>query len=168
MRLHRKLLVLLVGFFLLLGACADGDDEAAETPAIDTTPTDTAETGDGDPAIEISDPEDGSAVEAGDVTVTVDVTDFEVVEALGEDPVEGEGHIHFFLDIDEAAIPTAADEPAVTEEGTYMPTAGTSHTWEDVEEGEHTFCAMLVDNDHTGLEDPVTDCVTVDVEGVEP
>ncbi len=166
MRLHRKLLVLLVGFFLLLGACADGDDEAAETPAADATPTDTATTpdGDGDAAIEISDPEDGSAVDAGDVTVAVDVTDFEVVDKLGEDPVEGEGHIHFFLDIDEEELPTEADEPAVTEEGTYMPTTETSHTWEDVEAGEHTFCAMLVDNDHTALEDPVSDCVTVDVE----
>lgn len=166
MRLHRKLLVLFVGFLVLLGACADGDEEATETPAPQTTPTDTVETTDGEegPAIEITDPEDGSTVDAGEVGVTVDVTDFEVVEALGEEPAEGEGHIHFFLDIDEADLPTAADEPAVTEEGTYTPTAETSHTWEDVEAGEHTLCAMLVDNDHTALEDPVTDCVTVTAE----
>ena len=127
----------------------------------DTPEAGGSEDGD-DPSVEITEPADADSVAAGDVTVEVDVSDFDVVDKLGEPPVEGEGHVHFYLDVTE--VPTTPGQPAVTAEGTYHATATTSHTWEDVPAGTHTFAVQLVNNDHTPLIPPVLAEVTVTVE----
>lgn len=151
---------LLVAGVLLAGACGTN-----ETPVIEATPT-AEETATPSPApgptVAIAEPEDDATIQAGDVEVSVDAEHFEVVDKLGEAAVEGEGHVHFYLDAED--IPTAPGEPAVTEEGTYHASATTSHTWTGVEPGEHTFGVQLVNNDHTPLEPPVTAEVTVTVE----
>ena len=104
-----------------------------------------------------------STVEAGGVEVTVAPEGFEVVNKLGQAPVDGEGHIHFYIDVEE--IPTTPGKPAVTADAsTYHAAATTSYTWPDVEAGEHTLAVQLVNNDHTPLEPPVTAEVTVTVE----
>lgn len=113
------------------------------------------------PDVSITSPSDGSTVTPGDVTVTIQVENFDLVDKLGEEPVQGEGHVHFYKDV---APPTSPDEPAVTEEGTYAVSTETSHTWTDVEPGSHTFAVQLVNNDHTPLTPPVTEQVTVAVE----
>jgi hypothetical protein len=46
----------------------------------------------------------------------------------------------------------------------YHAEAVTSYTWQGVRPGTHTFAVQLVNNDHTPLEPPVTDQVTVTVE----
>jgi outer membrane protein assembly factor BamB len=92
------------------------------------------------------------------VTVSTDVFNFDIVDKLGEAAVPGEGHLHFYLDVE---VPTTQGEPAVTEEGTFMVTTNTSVTWENVEPGEHTFAVQLVNNDHTPLASPVVREVTV-------
>lgn len=89
----------------------------------------------------------------GTVELSVEVHNFQVVDKLGEEPVEGEGHLHFYIDVEP---PTEPGEPAVTAAGSYMVATDTSVTWEDVEPGEHTFYVQLVNNDHTPLEPPVT------------
>lgn len=91
---------------------------------------------------------------SGDATVRVSVANFDIVQKLGDPPREGEGHIHYYLD---AEPPTAPGEPAVTAQGTYAASARTSHAWEDLEPGEHTFYVQLVNNDHTPLEPPVVE-----------
>ncbi len=101
------------------------------------------------PTIKILEPTDGSEVPAGNVTVVVEVNDFELVNKLGQDNVEGEGHIHYYLD---AAVPTASGEPAITAPGTYMQTVNTSFTWQNVSAGMHNISVQLVNNDHTPLE----------------
>lgn len=144
---------LLVIALASLAIACDDDEEgtpAAETPAAEA------------PSVEISTPEDGATVAAGGVEVTVDASDFQVVNKLGQDPVAGEGHVHFYLDVDE--IPTTPGQPAVTAEGTYHAEATTSYTWPDVGAGTHTFAVQLVNNDHTPLEPPVTAEVTVTVQ----
>jgi hypothetical protein len=108
-------------------------------------------------------PEDGATLEAGDIEVSVDVANFEVVDKLGQDLAAGEGHVHYYINVDE--IPTTPGEPAVTDdETTYHAEATTSFTWQGVRPGEHTFGVQLVNNDHTPLEPPVTDEITVTVE----
>lgn len=141
-----------VSFLLLAVACGD-DEEGA----------DGGDNGGGAPAVEITAPEDGSTVAAGDVEVSVDVANFNIVDKLDQDPVEGEGHVHFFLDV--ADIPTTAGEPAVSSEGTYHAEATISYAWPDVEPGEHTFAVQLVNNNHTPLDPPVIAQVTVTVTG---
>lgn len=113
------------------------------------------------PSVIIDSPSEGAELTLGDITVEVDVSNFEIVGNLGEATVEGEGHLHFYMDVE---VPTTPGEPAVTEEGTYAVGTSTMHTWENVQPGEHTFAVQLVNNDHTPLEPPVMDKVTVQVE----
>jgi hypothetical protein len=110
----------------------------------------------------IIEPEQGSTVQGPDVTVSVETKKFDVVDRIGEEPRDGEGHIHYYIDVGE--IPTVDGEPAVTDEGTYHAEATTEFTWEDVEPGDHTFAVQLVNNDHTPLSPPVIAQVTVEVE----
>ena len=111
----------------------------------------------------ITDPEAGATLEAGDIEVALDVGAFEVVDKLGMAPVAGEGHVHYYINVDE--IPTTPGEPAVTDdETTYHAEATTAFTWQGVRPGTHTFGVQLVNNDHTPLEPPLTDEITVTVE----
>jgi len=136
---------------LAAGACGDDNEEGVDGGEA------------GVPAIEISGPEDGDTIEPGDIKVSADVGGFEVVDKLGENPVAGEGHVHFYIDADE--IPTAPGRPAVTaDKNTYHAEATTSFTWLGVRPGRHTFGVQLVNNNHTPLEPPVTDEVSVTVE----
>ncbi len=112
------------------------------------------------PTIKILEPTDGSNVSAGNVTVMVEVNDFELVNKLGQDSVAGEGHIHYYMD---AAVPTAPGKPAITAPGTYVPTENTSYSWQNVSAGMHNFSVQLVNNDHTPLEPPVLSMNTVEV-----
>ncbi len=108
-----------------------------------------ADLGFGAPSIQITSPVDGATVPAGDVTVTVHVDDLTLVNKLGEANVNGEGHIHYFMDV---PVPTTPGKPALTSVGTYYPTANTSYTWANVMPGMHNFSVELVNNDHTPLE----------------
>jgi len=112
------------------------------------------------PKITILLPQNRSVVPAGDITVTVDVANFNLVAKLSQDNVPGEGHIHYYMDAD---APTTPGEPAVTEAGTYAATAATSYTWKNVAAGTHTFSVQLVNNDHTPLSTPVVVKIVVTV-----
>ncbi len=104
------------------------------------------------PQIKILTPANRSVLPPGDITITVQVTNFNLAEKQGQANVSGEGHIHYFIDV---AAPTEAGKPAVTEAGTYATTAATSFTWHNVAPGTHTFSVELVNNDHTPLSSPV-------------
>ncbi len=112
----------------------------------------------GMPNVTITMPENGSTVSVGNVTVEVNVTNFTVVEKLGQAAVPGEGHIHYYMD---TAIPTEQGKPAVPENGSYAVSTNTSYTWENVTAGMHNFSVQLVNNDHTPLDPPVTAIVYV-------
>ncbi len=112
------------------------------------------------PMIKILEPADGSEIPGGNVTVVVEVSDFELVNKLGQESVAGEGHIHYYMD---AAVPTAPGMPAITAQGTYVPSENTSYTWQNVSAGMHNFSVQLVNNDHTPLEPPVLSQNTVEV-----
>jgi hypothetical protein len=110
-----------------------------------------ADLGFGGPSITITSPTNGSTIPAGDVTVSVHVDDFSLVNKLGQASVAGEGHIHYFMDV---KIPTAPGKPALTAVGTFVPTINTSYTWMNVKPGMHNFSVELVNNDHTPLDPP--------------
>lgn len=94
----------------------------------------------------------------GDVSVSVDVSNFTIIDKQGQPAVSGEGHLHYFLDV---TAPTASGTPAVTAAGTYASTADLSYTWTNVGTGHHTISVELVNNDHTPLNPPVV--ATMDV-----
>ena len=110
-------------------------------------------------------PKDGGTVPAGDVTVSAQVFNFNIVDKLGQAAAAGEGHLHFFMDVD---APTTQGQPAVTAQGTYAATKDTTYTWHNVTPGTHTFSVELANNDHTPLNPPVIAKSTVTVVAATP
>ncbi len=113
------------------------------------------------PSVRIVSPRNGDTVPAGDVAVQVEVSNFRVVDNLGGADAKGEGHVHFYIDVND--VPTTPGRPAVSREGTYHAGGVTSHTWANVPPGTHTFAMQLVNNTHTPLDPPATARVTVTV-----
>lgn len=114
------------------------------------------------PSITILEPKDDATVSAGNVTVSVDVKNLDIVDKQGQKSVAGEGHIHYYMDV---PVPTTPGKPAITAGGTYVHTIDTSYTWQNVSAGMHNFSVQLVNNDHTPLDPPVLSLNTVKVAG---
>jgi plastocyanin len=127
------------------------------TPSASPTPSPTG-TPAGTPTIEIVSPGSGNKFGIGDETISVQVSNFKLLEKLGQPNVSGEGHIHYFMDVDP---PTTPGQPAVTTPGTYAPSAATAYTWHNVYGGQHKFSVELVNNNHTPLNPPVTASVSL-------
>lgn len=145
--MRKRLQALAVCALLALAACGTGESPTIEPPE-----------GEGETSVGLR----ATVVEDG-VEVEAFPSNFEVVNKLGQDPVDGEGHIHFYIDVEE--LPTTAGQPAVTDdEATYHASATTTYTWPGVEKGEHKVAVQLVNNNHTPLEPPVTSETTVTVE----
>lgn len=115
---------------------------------------------DNSPGLSITTPQNGASVVGPNVTVTIAVSHFSIVDKLGQANVAGEGHVHYFLDV---AVPTTPGQPAVTAPGTYAATVSTSYTWHNLSAGSHTLSALLVNNNHTPLEPAVYKTITVTV-----
>ncbi|KDE54538.1 hypothetical protein EI28_00320, partial [Methanoculleus sp. MH98A] len=133
------------------------------TPTMNVTPTPTVNvTPTPSPAAEanvtIVEPMEGANVTAGNVTVSVNVTNFTLVEPTGQENAPGEGHLHYYLD---APVPTNESEPAIPETGEYVVSANTSYTWENVTAGEHNLSVQVVNNDHTPIIPLAADTVNV-------
>lgn len=139
---------------VVLASCTGGYGTTAPTP----TPAPVTPAPAPAPTIQITSP--SGSVQTGDVTVSVQTSNFSIVNKLSQANVAGEGHIHYFLDVD---APTTPDKPAVTAAGTYAATVSTSYTWKNVTAGTHTLSAELVNNNHTPLVPPVIAKVTVTV-----
>jgi len=133
------------------------------TPTVNVTPTPTMNvtpiTG---ANVTIVSPEEGASIAAGNVTVTVNLTNFTPVEPTGQPNAPGEGHLHYYLD---APVPTNESAPAIPETGGYVISTNTSYTWENVTPGEHNLSVQLVNNDHTPLIPLAFDTVNVTVTG---
>ncbi len=112
------------------------------------------------PTVTIVSPSDGATVPAGDVTVTVQVSNFNVVDKQGQANVPGEGHIHFYLDV---PAPTTPGQPAIPPSGVWAHVSGTTYTFTNVAAGMHTITVQLVNNDHTPLIPVITAQITITV-----
>ncbi|MDD3858056.1 MAG: hypothetical protein PHP43_08415, partial [Methanoculleus sp.] len=112
--------------------------------------------------ITIVEPMEGASVAAGNVTVSVNVTNFTLVEPTGQPNAPGEGHLHYYLD---AVVPTNESAPAIPKTGGYVISTNLTHTWENVTAGEHNFSVQAVNNDHTPLIPLAFETVNVTVEG---
>ncbi|MBI1886119.1 MAG: hypothetical protein HYS09_07405 [Chloroflexi bacterium] len=133
---------------------------ATATPSPGATETPTATTA----SLQITDPADGATVPSGDVTVTVDVSNFSVVDKLDQPAATGEGHVHFFWLQPNESVPTTPGEPAITAGETYHASATTTYSWPDRQPGTYKVAAELVNNDHTPLEPPVVVEIEVTVQ----
>jgi hypothetical protein len=103
----------------------------------------------GTPGIQITTPSTGIA--AGDVTISVSITDFQI-DDTGTIYDFSKGHVIFYMD---TPVPTYYEHAAFSKSGTYAVVNGTSYTWKSVPPGEHTFAAQLVNKDNSPLPAPV-------------
>ena len=141
----------------------EGATTSEETVIAPSSTSVTSEVSVTQPTIRITDPTDNAALKQGDITVKVDVANFKLVDPndkANQTNVPGEGHIHYFVDVD---APTTAGQPATVAPGSWAMTADTSYTWSNVTAGEHTFSVELVNNDHTPLSPPQVAKITVNV-----
>jgi hypothetical protein len=94
------------------------------------------------PSVTITSPTEGAIIPEGNVTVTVDVKNFKLVNKLGQMDVAGEGHLNYFIDV---PVPTS---PGII---TFVPTSDTSWTWQNVAPGLHNFSVQLANNDYSSV-----------------
>ncbi|WP_068965114.1 hypothetical protein [Desulfosporosinus sp. BG] len=110
------------------------------------------------PEITIKTQEAGLA--AGDVTISADVANFELVDQEGEQNNPGKGHIIYYMDV---PVPKYYEHTAISKPGTYGIASNTSYTWKGVTPGEHTFSVQLVNNNDSPLPAPAINSKTVNV-----
>ncbi len=105
------------------------------------------------PYMNIARPVENSTVHAGNVSISVGVFNFNIVDKQGQTAAPGEGHLHYYLDYD---APTTQGKPAVPPNGTiWQTTAATTYTFHNVSAGPHFVTVEVVNNDHTPLNPPV-------------
>lgn len=106
------------------------------------------------PRVSISEPQEGAELLSTDtVQFVFDVDNFDLdADAVGDDPEAGHGHIHLFLDDGENALKTTASALLDIDLSSLELTPGL-----------HTFRAVLFENDHTIIEDAISDAVEVNI-----
>jgi hypothetical protein len=100
-----------------------------------------------------------TGIAAGDVTISVDIANFELLNG-GNQNASGQGHIIYYMDV---PVPTYYDHSAISKAGTFSVANSASYTWSGVTPGEHTFAVQLVKEDDTPLAAPITDSITANV-----
>ena len=114
--------------------------------------------------IVIATPIDGATLAAGNIAITVQVSNFNVVDKQGLPAVAGEGHVHFYLDV---IPPSTPGQPAIPASGVWAHVSGTTYTFTNVAAGTHTIYVQLVNNDHTPLTPNVISSVTITTKTVQ-
>ena len=118
----------------------------------------------GPPQIVIASPLDGATLAAGNITVTIQTSNFNIVDKQGLPAVAGEGHVHFYLDV---VPPSTPGQPAIPTSGVWAHVSGTTYTFTNVAAGTHIIYVQLVNNDHTPLTPNVTSSVTITTKTVQ-
>lgn len=109
------------------------------------------------PAVSITSPNNGTSIQAGNVTAKIAISNFKITEPNGTATL-GQGHVIYYLDTD---IPTAPGQPAFTAAGTYQVSQNTTADWTNVQPGTHTLGVQLVNTDNTPLDPPIVVTATI-------
>jgi hypothetical protein len=102
----------------------------------------------------------GNIYRIGDVPVSVSISNYNIVYTPGEPPLTGDGTLIYFLDV---IPPVTPGKTATTEQGTWVNSTSTSHTWHNVGSGLHTISVELVNSDLTPLDPPVASTMQVEI-----
>jgi hypothetical protein len=139
----------------------NNDDSPLEPPVVSTIQVNVVPEL-GTPQTVILSPRDGAMVTSGNVTISVEVDNFNLVQKPSEPPLSNEGHLIYFLDVE---APTNPGGPALTDNGTFASETSLSHTWLNVAPGIHTFSVELVNDDNSPLIPAVVAKVSIAVTG---
>jgi hypothetical protein len=129
------------------------------TPTPTPTPSPTPAHGPA-PSISITYPAPGAYEIVNNVLIVVSVSNFNLVNKIGQANVPGEGHIIYYADVQP---PTTPGQPALTAQGTYAISENISYLWTSLFAGPHTLSVQLVNNDNTPLNPPVTYSINMTV-----
>jgi hypothetical protein len=99
----------------------------------------------------IIEPQTGATLSTNTVTIKTFVENFELINKVGQNNSQTEGHIIYYKDV---TPPLMQGKEALTGPDTYVISAESSHIWQDVPPGQHTFWVQLVNNDNTSLQPP--------------
>jgi hypothetical protein len=161
-RISSLILVVLLGTGCVSTPSSNKTGESLQIPTpgtISITPPQLTGYSTANPAsVYITYPDFDGGVNAGNVTVTVEVRNFSIVNGVGRPVTLGEGHIICFKDVTPRTEPGI---PAKTQPGTFQISYQTSCTWYNVTQDTHTFSVELVNNDDTPLVPAVIDAVDV-------
>lgn len=168
--MRRPILILFV--LAALGTACGGP--AADAPQPSATPSDEVRSKgcpDG-PCVEIVSPAWHATIAGASVTLKTRVTNFELVDKIGEKAKKGEGHLVYYrLQSRDAKIPTAKKKTALSGgKGVFTSYPGDETTYTFVNEspnlpsGGYAFEVQLVNNDNTPLDPPQTARVEVSVQ----
>jgi hypothetical protein len=114
------------------------------------------------PGVTIISPASGAVLPAGDITISVKVTNFTLVPEYGQPFAPGAGHLHYYMGV---GVPAPGAASSAVAPITYAATTGTSYTWPDIPPGAYTFTVELANNDHSPFTRPVSSSVAVRVTG---
>ena len=106
-------------------------------------------------------PRNGGVVSAGNVTITAQVSNFNLVAPAGQPNASREGHLDYFMDLQ---APITPGQPVTGPDTALVSSSQTSYTWKAVTAGVHTFSIELVNNDETPLSPPVVVNISVTVQ----
>jgi hypothetical protein len=144
MRIKLGLAVLTIGLLIAAGCGGGAADTTGDTAAEEASAA----------TVSFIAPEDGSK-QSDEVTAEVAIEGFKInADAVGQDAVEGEGHLHFSMDegkYDNAKYSGANGELAeeLGVDGQYSPSTEPTITYTGLPKGEHTLEVYLANNDHT-------------------
>lgn len=106
-------------------------------------------------SVSIDQPEAGVDVMGNEVTVSLSVQGFPIVQA--GDMTPGTGHHHLFLDAD--VTPMGEPIPTVPGSIVHMGDGSSEYTFTDVTPGQHRLIAVVADGAHVPLNPPVMDTI---------
>ncbi len=159
--IHYSVLFIVLGIVLLLAGCSSPAPSGSggtvqPTASVTTQPV---------PSIVIVSPQNGATLPAGNVTVTTQVSNFNVVDKQGQPSVVGQGHVHFYMDV--TPIPSDPAKPAIPSDpkAAWAHVSGNTYTFVNVPAGMHTFTVQLANNDHTPVIPLATNSIMVTVTG---
>jgi plastocyanin len=133
-------LLLMISACMIIAGCATNTPVPPQT-TVTTTPA--------SPQITIISPQNVAVIPSRNIPVTVQVSNFNIVDKQGKANVAGEGHVHFYLDV--SPIPSDPSKPAIPADANavWAHVSGTSYTFTNVSLGMHTITVQLANNDHT-------------------
>lgn len=155
MKFHRNVPRVFLPAVIIAAVACGGADEGAADSAAPSVAAGSASVG--GPRVWISAPAEGDTITGGSVEVKMNVDGVTVVPAAME-RVEGQGHLHLFLDRDVTRpdVPIPVDPTIV-----HLGTGATNHVFTTLSPGAHRIIAVFAYGDHTPMASVATDTVNI-------